>query len=41
MAEVAFAIPIVPGQEQLDRETFHELEGRGGPSTRRRWQKQA
>ncbi len=27
MAEVAFAIPILPGQEQLDRETFQELEG--------------
>jgi hypothetical protein len=27
MAEVAFAIPVLQGQEQLDRETFQELEG--------------
>jgi hypothetical protein len=27
MAEVAFAIPILPGQEQLDRQIFQELEG--------------
>ena len=26
MAEVAFALPILPGQEQLDRETLEELE---------------
>lgn len=26
MAEVAFAIPILQGKEQLDRETFQELE---------------
>jgi hypothetical protein len=27
MPEVAFALPILPGQEPLDRETFQELEG--------------
>jgi hypothetical protein len=27
MPEVAFAVPILPGQEQLDRTTFEELEG--------------
>jgi hypothetical protein len=27
MAQVAFALPIVPGKEGLDRQTFDELEG--------------
>ena len=27
MPEVAFAMPIVPGKEQLDRETLKEMEG--------------
>ncbi len=27
MAEVAFAMPIVPGKEQLDRETLTEMQG--------------
>jgi L-rhamnose mutarotase len=27
MAEVVFAVPILAGREQLDRETFEELEG--------------
>ena len=27
MPEIAFAVPVLPGQEKLDRETFEELEG--------------
>jgi hypothetical protein len=27
MPEVAFALPVLPGQEQLDRETLEELKG--------------
>jgi hypothetical protein len=27
MAELAFAIPVVPGQEELDRKTLGEMSG--------------
>ena len=27
MAEIAFALPVLPGQEQFDRETLEELQG--------------
>ena len=27
MAEFAFAVPVLPGQEQLDRETLSEMSG--------------
>lgn len=41
MAEFAFAIPVVPGKEELDRKTLGEMSGARATSTRRRRDGQA